>query len=86
MRVFGEDDGFFFFFGDKDADAAGRAHGANEDVVADYVELLLVVASYIGGAGEAGELEGNAELVMRNLSGSMSVWAQLTLIREARRM
>ena len=39
-----EDDCFLFFFGDEQAHFAGAAHGGDEDIIADYVELLLVIA------------------------------------------
>lgn len=51
IRVLVEDDCFLFFFGDEETHFAGAAHGGDEDVVADYVEFLLVVAGCVGGAG-----------------------------------
>jgi len=57
VRRVREDDGFFFFFGDEDAAFARGAHRADEEVVADDVELLLLVAGGVGGAGEAGEVD-----------------------------
>jgi hypothetical protein len=36
-----------FFLGDEEADAGAGAHGGNKDIVADYVEFLLVVTSRV---------------------------------------
>lgn len=69
----GEDDGFFFLFGDEDAAFAGCAHRADEEVVADDVELLLVVAGGVGGAGEAGQVDegGAADVVGDGFEGEL---------------
>ena len=50
-RVLGEDEAMFFFFGDEEPAFAGGAHGGDEEVVADHVELFLVVARCVRGAG-----------------------------------
>ena len=67
FAIAGEDDGFVEFFRDKNFDFAAAPHGVDEDVIADHIELLLVVTSGVGGAGEADELYG------RSASGSFSL-------------
>mmetsp|Transcript_7999 Transcript_7999/g.31632 ORF Transcript_7999/g.31632 Transcript_7999/m.31632 type:complete len:421 (+) Transcript_7999:152-1414(+) len=49
-------EGHVFFLGDDHVGAARVAHGVAEDVVGDYVELLLLVAGLVAAAGEAGEV------------------------------
>ena len=63
--MLGEEDGLLLFFGDEDGALARRAHGGDEEVVADDIELFLVVAGDVGGAGEAGEVDegGAADVV-----------------------
>jgi hypothetical protein len=43
-------------FRDKKAYATAGAHGADEKLIANHVELLLFVACGVGGAFETGEL------------------------------
>jgi len=73
VRRVREDDGFFFLFGDEDAAFARGAHGADEEVVPDDVELLLVVAGDVGGAGEAGQVDerGASDVVGYGFEGEL---------------
>lgn len=51
-----EDDGFLLFFGHEDLDLSAATHHVDEDVVANHVELLLVIAGRVGRARETDEL------------------------------
>ena len=65
VGVLVEDEAVLFFFADQQPAFARGAHGGDEEVVANHVELLLVVARRVGGAGEAGEVdEGGASDVV----------------------
>ena len=46
-----ERDRLLFLFRYEDADFAATAHCADEDVIANDVELFLVIASGVGGSG-----------------------------------
>ena len=72
-RVFGEDEAVLFFFRDEEPAFAGRAHGGDEEVVADYVELFLIVAGCVGGSSEAGEVDegGAADVVGYGFEGEL---------------
>lgn len=61
VLVLWEEDGFLLFLGDEDGDLSTGAHGGDEEIVADDIELLLVVTGYVGGSGETGKVdEGSA--------------------------
>lgn len=78
VGVLVEDDHLFFFLGDEDAALAGAAHRGDEDVIADHVELLLVVARCVGGAGQAGQVDegGTADIVGDGLEGELEGMAE----------
>jgi hypothetical protein len=44
IRVFREEDGFLLFFGDQNRALSGRTHGCDEQIIANDIEFLLVVA------------------------------------------
>lgn len=79
-----EGDELLLFFGDEEADAAAGTHGGYEEVIADYVELLLVIAGGVGGAGEAGELQQWSAILFRRDMAEACEYR--TLIRVERRM
>lgn len=78
VLVFWEEDGFLFLLGDEDCDLSGGAHGSDEQVIADDVELLLIVAGYVSGAGEAGEVDegGAADVVGDGFEGELESVAE----------
>jgi hypothetical protein len=80
FSVAGEDNRFLFFLRNQDFYLAGTPHDVDEDLVADHIQLLLVVTSDVGGAGKTYEL--------RDVSWSCgsSEERELTLVRVARRM
>ncbi len=72
-RVLIEDDTLLLFFRDEEATFARGAHGGDEEVVADDIKFLLVVACGVGGAGEAGEVYecGTADVVGDGFEGEL---------------
>ena len=76
--VLGEVDGFFFFFGDENGAFSGGSHGGDENVIADYVEFLLVVAGDIAGASETSEVDegGTSDVVGYRFEGELEGMAQ----------
>ena len=55
--VLREEDGFLLLLGHQHGALARRPHGCDEQVVADHVQLLLVVAGGVAGAGQPGEVD-----------------------------
>ena len=72
----------FFFFADKQAAFAGGTHGGDEEVIADDVELFLVVTGRVGGAGEAGEIDegGTADVVGYGFEGELEGMAEEAMV------
>jgi hypothetical protein len=76
-----------FLLGHQNADTAGRAHSRDEDVIADYVELLLVVASGVCGTCEAAEVDQTrtANVVCDRFEGELESMAEEAVrVRSAR--
>lgn len=73
VRVFVEVYDFFLFFRDEGSAAARALHRGNEEVIADDVELLLVVSGGVGGAGKAGQVDEGcaADVVGDRLEGKL---------------
>ena len=71
--VLWEEDGLLLFLGDEDCDLSTGAHGGDEEVVADDIELLLVVTGYVGGSGETGQIDerGAADVVGDGFEGEL---------------
>ena len=57
LRVLVEQDRLVLLLGDENAAFAGAAHRRHEDIVSDHVQLLLVVAGRVGGAGQTGQVD-----------------------------
>lgn len=78
-----EIDNVLFFLGDEQRALVGGAHGLDEEVVGDDVELLLVVAGAVGGAGEAGQVDegGAADVVGDGLEGELEGMAEEAVSR-----
>lgn len=78
VGVLVELDHFLLFFGDEDAALAGAAHRRDEDVIANHVQLLLVVAGGVGGAGQTGQVDqgGATDVVGDGLEGELEGVAQ----------
>ncbi len=71
--MFWEVDSFLLFFRDEDGAFSGRAHGGHEEVIADDVKFLLVVAGDVAGACEAGQVDqgGSADVVGYRFEGKL---------------
>jgi len=78
VGVLVELDRVLFLFGDHDAALARAPHGGDEDVIADDVELLLVVTGGVGGTGEAGQVNqgGTTDVVGDGLERELESMAQ----------
>ena len=68
-----EDDAVFFLFGDEQPAFARGAHGGNEEVVADNIEFLLVVACGVRAAGKASKVDerGASDVVGDGFEGEL---------------
>lgn len=77
-----EVDYFFLFFGHQQSALAGGAHGFDEEVVRNHVQLLLLVACGIGTAGQAGQVDqrGAADVVGDGLEGELEGMAEEAVI------
>ena len=73
-----EGDHLLFFLGDDEAALAGAAHGGDEDVIADHVELLLVITGCVGGTGQAGQVDQRSptDVVCDGLEGELQSVAE----------
>lgn len=71
--AFVENDAFVLLFRDEETAFPTRAHGSDEEVVADDVEFLLVIPGCIGGAGKTGEVDegGAADVVGYGFEGKL---------------
>jgi hypothetical protein len=72
MRLL-EDDGLFLLFRDHHSALSGALHGGNEDVVSDYVELLLIITSCVRGPCKTCKIDqgGTANVVSYGLEGEL---------------
>lgn len=68
-----ENDAVLLFFRHEQFAFAGGAHRADEEVVADDVELFLVIACRVGGARQAGEVDecGSSDVVGYRFEGEL---------------
>lgn len=73
MLVLWEEDGFLLLLGDENCDLSTGAHGRNEQIVADHIELLLIISGDVGGTGETGEVDegGAADVVGDGFEGKL---------------
>lgn len=73
LWVFGKVNDLLLLLRDQHGTLARGAHGGNEEVIANDIELLLVVAGGIGGAREAGEVDetGASDVVGNGLEGEL---------------
>lgn len=67
-----------FFLGHEHGDFAAGAHGLDEEVVGDDVELLLLVAGGVGGAGQTCQVDegGATDVVGNGLEGVLESMAK----------
>ena len=77
-----EVDDVLLLLGDEQGALARGAHGLDEEVIGDDVELLLVVAGGVGGAGQAGEVDegGAADVVGDLLEGELQGVAEEAVV------
>lgn len=65
IRASRELDGLVLLLGNENAHTAGRAHGGDENVIADHIQLFLVIAGRVGRACKTREVDqaGAADVV-----------------------
>ena len=68
---------------DEQGTLARGAHGLDEEVVGDDIELLLVITSNVGGAGKTGQVDegGAADIVGNRLEGELEGVAEEAVMR-----
>lgn len=78
IRALIEDDGLLFFLRDKETALSRSSHGSDEDIIANHVELLLIVTSGVGGASQTGEVDqgGTTDVVGDGLEGELESMAK----------
>lgn len=88
VGMFVKEDGLFLFLAHDHAAAARAAHGSNEDVIPNHVQLFLFITGRVGGASEAGKIgeAGPADPVGDRLEGELEcVEEKTTAGRSAKR-
>ncbi len=80
LGVFVKNQTFLFLFAHEQTALPRSPHGGHEEVVADDIKFLLVVAGGVGGAGEAGEVDegGAADVVGYGFEGELEGVAEET--------
>lgn len=78
VLVLSEDNGIFLFFRDHQTGLAGAAHGRDEDIVANHIQLLLIITGYVRRAGQTLKVDqrGSSDVVGDRLEGELKSMAE----------
>lgn len=80
----GEFNGLVLLFRDQDAHSTRRAHGRDENVVANHIELFLVITGGVRGACETGKVDqaGATDVVGNRFEGELESVAEEAVQKE----